>query len=357
MEISRDIILNSFLVEAGEGLAQMEEAILELESHPEDGELIQTIFRVVHTIKGNAGILELPKLQTFAHSCENLLDELRSQTLAVTPQIVNLLFSVLDALRDMVAGARDGKDQISSRGQAVLGKIAKCLEGVAKSGKGFVNEEHPLAANESITATALAKDIDSLRTVRVEVSKLDHLLDLTGEIAIARGRVAKLLENPQDTNFDELKETSQLADSLYSELQETVLKARMVPMGPLFRQFVRTVRDVAKSHGKLARLVIEGEDVEVDTSVIEHLKDPLLHMIRNAIDHGIEAPGLRKRNGKSPTGRVTVKAVHEGASIVIEVSDDGAGLDRERVADVARKKGLAAEPETMAERELFKLIF
>ncbi len=343
MEISRDIILNSFLVETGEGLAQMEEAILELESHPEDGELIQNIFRVVHTIKGNAGILELPKLQSFAHSCENLLDELRSQTLAVTPQIVNLLFSVLDALREMVAGARDGQDEISSRGKTVLSKIAKCLEGVAKSGKDFVNEEHPFAANQSVTATALAKDIDSLRTVRVEVSKLDRLLDLTGEIAIARGRVAKLLENPQDTNFDELKETSQLADSLYGELQETVLKARMVPMGPLFRQFVRTVRDVAKSHGKLARLVIEGEDVEVDTSVIEHLKDPLLHMIRNAIDHGIEPPAQRKKKGKTPSGTVTVRAIHQGASIVIEVIDDGAGLDRERVAEVARKKELALD--------------
>jgi len=131
----------------------------------------------------------------------------------------------------------------------------------------------------------------------------------------------------------------------------------MVSMGPLFRQFVRTVRDVAKSHGKLAHLVIEGEDVEVDTSVIEHLKDPLLHMIRNAIDHGIESPGLRKKNGKSPTGTVTVRAIHEGASIVIEVIDDGAGLDRERVAEVARKKGLALEPEKMAERELFQLIF
>src|SRR5258708_108293 len=357
MEISRDIILNSFLVETGEGLAQMEEAILELESHPEDNELIQNIFRVVHTVKGNAGILELPKLQSFTHTCENLLDELRSQTLAVTPQIVNLLFSVLDALREMVAGARDGQDQISSRGQSVLGKIAKCLEGVAKSGKGFINEQHPLAANESITGTALAKGIDSLRTVRVEVSKLDRLLDLTGEIAIARGRVAKLLENPQDTNFDELKETSQLADSLYAELQETVLKARRVPMGPLFRHSVRTVRDVAKSHGKLARLVVEGEEVEWNAVLIEPLKHHLLPIIRNAIDHGIEPPAQRKKKGKTPSGTVTVRAIHQGGSIVIEVIDDGAGLDRERVAEVARKKELALEPEKMADRELFQLIF
>jgi two-component system chemotaxis sensor kinase CheA len=357
VEISRDVILNSFLVETGEGLAQMEQAVLELETHPEDGELIQTIFRVVHTIKGNASILELPKLVSFAHTTENLLDELRSQNLAVSPQIVNLLFSALDILREMTAGARDGRDEINAQARTVLNKISKCLASGAEARKDIEPEESAPTTGQSIANTAHSKVSDSLRTVRVEVCKLDRLLDLTGEIAIARGRIAKLLENPELTNFDELKETSRLADTLYTELQETVLKSRMVPMGPLFRQFVRTVRDVAKSHGKLAQLVVEGEEVEVDTSVIEHLKDPLLHMIRNAIDHGIESPGLRKRNGKSPTGTVTVRAVHEGASIVIEVSDDGAGLDRDRVAEVARKKGLALEPEKMAERELFQLIF
>jgi len=229
----------------------MEEAILELESHPEDGELIQTIFRVVHTIKGNAGILELPKLQTFAHSCENLLDELRSQTLAVTPQIVICFFPCWMRCAKWLQAPAMVRTKISSRGQSVLGKIAKCLEGVAKSGKGFINEQHPLAANESITGTALAKGIDSLRTVRLKSPSWIVLLDLTGEIAIARGRVAKLLENPQDTNFDELKETSQLADSLYSELQETVLKARMVPMGrcPAIRPHRSRRRKISRQAG------------------------------------------------------------------------------------------------------------
>jgi two-component system chemotaxis sensor kinase CheA len=357
VEISRDIILNSFLVETAEGLVQMEEAILQLESHPDDTELVQTIFRVVHTIKGNAGILELPKLLSFAHATENLLDDLRSQKLSITSHVANLLFSSLDILREMTAGAKDGRDEISAHARTVLNRISKCIAGSSEPANEIIPEDNAPAANSALSNSAILKDSDSLRTVRVEVSKLDRLLDLTGEIAIARGRIAKLLENPQQTNFAELKETSSLADTLYSELQETVLKARMVSMGPLFRQFVRTVRDVAKSHGKLARLVIEGEDVEVDTSVIEHLKDPLLHMIRNAIDHGIEPPGLRKKRGKTPSGTVTVRALHAGASILIEVSDDGAGLDRERVAEVARKKGLAPEPEKLPERELFQLIF
>jgi two-component system, chemotaxis family, sensor kinase CheA len=357
MEISREIILNSFLVETGEGLAQMEEAILELESHPEDLELIQTIFRVVHTIKGNASILELPKLQSFAHSTENLLDELRSQKLSVTSRVVNLLFSSLDVLREMIAAVKEGRDEINARSRTVLNKISKCLAESSESGNDIRREEDAPAATTVLSKTPLSTDWDSLRTVRVEISKLDRLLDLTGEIAIARGRIATLLENPEQADFDQLRETSSLADTLYTELQETVLKSRMVSMGPLFRQFVRTVRDVAKSHGKLARLVIEGEDVEVDTSVIEHLKDPLLHMIRNAIDHGIELPSVRKKQGKPPSGTLTVRAVHQGACIVIEVSDDGAGLDRERVAEVARKRGLALEPEKMPERDLFQLIF
>ena len=355
MEISRDILLKSFLVETGEGLSQMEQAVLALEAHPDDAELIQTIFRVVHTIKGNAGILELPKFQSFAHTLENLLDEIRNQDLTVTAQIVDLFLSSLDVLREMTAGAGEGRDEMSARTRTVLGKISKCLAGSSQAAKETLPEENaPAAVQEAARTTSSS---DSLRTVRVEVSKLDRLLDLTGEIAIARGRIAKLLESPEQTDLDEMRETSRLADSLYTELQETVLKARMVSMGPLFRQYIRTVRDVAKSHGKLARLQIEGEEVEVDTSVIEHLKDPLLHMIRNAIDHGIEAPALRKRKGKPPSGTVTVRAVHQGASIVIEVSEDGAGLDRERITEVVRKRELALEPEKMTDHDLFQLIF
>src|SRR5215831_2217537 len=128
MEISHEVILNSFLVESGEGLSQMEQAILGLESHPDDRELVQDIFRVVHTIKGNAGILELPNLQSFAHSTENLLDEVRSENLEVTPQIINLMFTVLDVLREMVAGARDGRDEVNAQARAVLNKISKSLQ-------------------------------------------------------------------------------------------------------------------------------------------------------------------------------------------------------------------------------------
>ncbi len=355
MEIQRDVILKSFVVETGEGLAQMEEAILELEERPEDGELIQTIFRVVHTIKGNVSILELPKLQAFAHTFENLLDEVRGRSLSVTPEIINLMLASLDVLREMSASAAEGRDETSARAREVLGRISKCIEGRAPASPERTAEENGSGAETGAPRTAHAND--SLRSLRVDVAKLDRLLDLTGEIAIARGRIAQLLENPGAADLEAIRETSRAADALHTELQETVLKARMVSVGPLFRQYSRTVRDLAKAHGKLARLQIEGEEVEVDTSVIEHLKDPFLHMIRNAIDHGIETPGIRKRKGKAASGTVTVRAAHEAGSIVIEVTDDGAGLNRERICEVARKRGIFAEPEKLADQELFQLIF
>jgi two-component system, chemotaxis family, sensor kinase CheA len=355
MEISRDIILKSFLVEAGEGLSQMEGAILELESNPANAEIIQTIFRVVHSIKGNAGILDLSSLHAFSHSLENLLDKIRGRELSVNAEIVNILLQSVDVLREATAAAGKGRDETGSGASAVLARISDSLEESSGPEKTINEDYEPARVRQTVPETSSA-DIYG-KTLRVDVSKLDRLLDITGEIAIARGRMNKLLENPALADLDNLRETSSLADSLFAEFQETVLKARMVSLGPLFRQHLRTVRDVARSQGKLARLQIEGEEIEVDTSVIEHLRDPLLHMLRNAIDHGIESPAVRRQKGKPASGTVTVRAAYQSASIVIEVSDDGAGLDRERICEVARKRGLASEPEKMEEQELFQLIF
>jgi len=356
MEISQDIILKSFLVEGSEGLAQMEGAILELESNPGNAEIIQTIFRVVHSIKGNAGILDLSSLHAFSHSLENLLDKIRSRELSVNAEIVNILLQSVDVLREATTAAGKGRDETGPGASAVLARISSTLEKAPVSREEAGNEDYGPGRTLQTSSETSHTDVSG-KTLRVGVSKLDRLLDITGEIAIARGRMNKLLENPALADLDNLRETSSLADSFFAELQETVLKARMVSLGPLFRQHLRTVRDVAKSQGKLARLQIEGEEIEVDTSVIEHLRDPLLHMLRNAIDHGIESPEVRRQKGKPASGTVTVRAAYQSANIVIEVSDDGAGLDRERISEVARKRGLASAPEKMEEHELFQLIF
>lgn len=353
MEIKRDLILKNFLVESTEGLALMEQSILQLESRPGDNELVQAIFRVVHTMKGNASLLEIENLLAFTHNAEDLLDTVRNGKLLVTPEIITLLLDLVDMLRQMVAAAGEGKDEMPSGAKDILARISRCLKNGAKSDKSKPDDS---ARSEAAPLIAGVSHQDTARTLRVDIEKLDRLLNLVGEMTIARGRVAQLLE-AEEINLEELRDAHSFSDSLHFELQDTILKARMVPIGPLFHQYSRTVRDLAKSLGKMAQLRIEGEEIEVDTSVAEHLKDPLLHIVRNALDHGIEPPGVRKKKGKLPAGTITVRAAHQGGNILIEVSDDGAGLDRQKILEAAQRKGLVVEPEKLSNHGVYQLVF
>jgi two-component system, chemotaxis family, sensor kinase CheA len=356
MEIQRDIILKNFLVESEEGLSLMEQCILGLESDPQDSERIQSIFRVVHTMKGNASLLEIEGLLAFTHSVENLLDHLRNGKLSVTSEIITLLLDLLDALRQMVATAGQGKDETGPGPKSIVARISQCLRADGKAANKPDDTGDSRGRLSESEAMGDARQ-DAARTLRVDVQKLDRLLDLAGELTIARGRVVQMLEAKGEINLEELRNVHSFADTLHYELQDTILKVRMVPIGPLFHQYNRTVRDMAKSLGKMAQLRIEGEDIEVDTSVVEYLKAPLLHMIRNALDHGIEPPAKRKKSGKTQTGTITVRAAREGRNIVIEVMDDGAGLDKQRLIEVAQKKGLIAEPQRLSDTEIYQLIF
>ena len=227
--------------------------------------------------------------------------------------------------------------------------------GGAMSFDGSASSDGSNPADGAAGASRLAAARARGRTLRVDVEKLDRTLDLVGEIAIARGRLAQMAEEGRPAA--ELLEAHREADRLHVELQEVVMKLRMVPLGPMVRPFARTVRDVAAAHGKEARLVVHGAEVEMDTSVVEQLREPLTHMVRNAVDHGIEPPEARRAAGKDPRGTVTLSACHDGSSIVIEMRDDGAGLSRERIAARARAAGLAADPERMSDAELFRLVF
>ncbi len=183
------------------------------------------------------------------------------------------------------------------------------------------------------------------------------MLNLTGEIAVARERLSGLLDEQRSCAADRgVLEAHRAADRLFLDLQEEVMKIRMVPLGPTFRQFVRTVRDVATAQGKLAYVELAGEDVDVDMNVIEHLRDPLTHIVRNAVDHGIETPETREALGKDPRGRLSLQAWHEGGSIVIKVQDDGAGLERAKVIERARAMGYATDFDKLGDNELFRLI-
>ncbi|SPF34719.1 CheA signal transduction histidine kinase [Candidatus Sulfotelmatobacter kueseliae] len=355
MDIDRELLLKSFVSETGEGLAQMEEALLELESHPEDAELVNTVFRVVHTFKGNAGIFELRHAQEFAHALEDLLDKIRARELSFSPDVTDVLLASMDVLRTFTAAAAAGKDAATAKSQKLLQQMKEELEAAAPAAKHEPEGASEPAANAADKAKP-APTATAARTLRVDVQKLDRLLDLTGEIAIARGRTARLLESREQVSIDELAIAHDAETTLQAELQELVMKVRMVPVGPLFRQYQRTVRDLARELGKTVNLQIEGGEVEVDTSVVEHLRDPMLHMVRNALDHGIERPEQRRKAGKPPAGTITLRARHEAGNISIEVEDDGAGLDRARILDAAKTRGIAVDP-ILTDHEVYQLVF
>jgi two-component system chemotaxis sensor kinase CheA len=354
MEIDLDKILQTYVAESEECLVKMEEALVTLEANPDDDKLLEAIFRGAHTIKGNSASLGFPKIAGFAHVFEELLQRLRNHAVPVTGSCVTLLLKSVDALRQMIPEALNGNDELQPLHVELLHQLASGHPGVAtqESPTDSRRRSHgPGRRREDVQAW-----LGKIGTVRIETQRLDRMLNLAGEITIAQGRLRQALESRSLDCLEALESQEQL-ERLTLDLQEHIMKLRMVSVRPTFRQFLRTVRDVAQEHGKLARLALEGEDVEVDVSVIEHLKDPLMHMIRNSIDHGIENPETRQALGKEACGLLTLRAYHEGSDIVIQVIDDGAGLNRERIIERALAMRTITEPEKLADQDLFRLIF
>ena len=297
-DLNQDELLATFADEAAEEIVALENGLLALETAPHDDELRRDLLRYAHTLKGNASCVGLTSLTSIAHAYEELLERIDGNDVEADRALIALLLAGIDCFRKMLAG-----------------NLKATTNGVAN-------------ANAS-----------TKRSLRVSSDRLDRMLDLSGEISIARGRVQQLLATD---NLEDLVETERGLDFLQNELQELIMRARMVPVGPLFRQYARTVRDVAAAHGKNARLVTTGDDVEIDTTAVEMLRDPLTHMIRNAIDHGIEMPEKRLAAGKPEVGTILLHAHHEAGSVIIKVTDDGTGLDREAIAARAARLGLDA---------------
>ncbi len=335
-----------FRDEGLEILIRMEEAVLALERDPSDRETIRTIFRAAHTLKGNAACLGAGGLTTFAHRVEEALQALVDGRAIAGSAMVSALLKAVDVMRRRV---QDGTDEDADPDASELAIIAALESAVAA-------EAAPGPTPETIGTAGPAQEELKTTSLRVAIDKLDRLVNLAGEMAISRGRIRQMLED--GTSRERIVEAFGEADRIGTELQELVLEARMVPLGPTFRQFARTVRDLAAATGKFAHLVIEGEDVEVDLSVLEHLRDPIAHMVRNSLDHGIEMPEVRRAKGKPPQGVVVLSARHEGSNVVVDVKDDGAGFDRKRLVKRAIERGMpAADLERMTDREVFRLIF
>jgi two-component system chemotaxis sensor kinase CheA len=352
-DFDREAVLASFLVESEEGLDLTEHALVQMESNPSDPELLHSIFRVAHTLKGNATSLELRDLAGFAHVVEDLLDVLREQQSLPGADLISLLLKAVDELRAMVAASAAGPRELTAAQQKLRKEIAREVEKRAK---------RTVTAAEAHGESSSAVKLDALpgtgrRTLRADVEKLDHMLNLTGEIVIAQGRLRRMIEKLDVEQGRAILEMHREAERLYMDLQGEVMSIRMVPVGPLFRQFVRPVRDLAKSHGKLARLEVVGGDVEIDTTVLEQLKDPLLHLLRNAVDHGFEKPAVRESRGKNPCGLLRLTAAHSGGNIIVKLEDDGAGFDRTRILEKAKRLGLTSSKDEARDEDLYGLVF
>jgi two-component system chemotaxis sensor kinase CheA len=344
MDLDRDILLQTFLEETQENLVQMEQALVALETRPSDDEALRAVFRGAHTIKGNAATLGFRAVADFAHLFEDVLARLREHALAPSTALTSLMLRALDVLREAVPLAVDGGETLPPAAEAIREALERAREGVvegaaaAKAAPQIPDEDAHLAAGETRVLEG--------RTLRVDVDRLDRMLRLAGEIAISRGRLREMLDRDAGGR-DALR--------LFLDLQEQIMEARLVPLGPVFRRHQRTVRDVGLAVGKQVALVVEGDEVEVDMAVVEHMRDPLTHMIRNAVDHGIEAPEARARVGKDPCGRITLRARRDSGSIVVEIEDDGAGLDLERIREVGAARGF--DTARMRDAELRALIF
>ncbi|WP_167508045.1 chemotaxis protein CheA, partial [Corallococcus aberystwythensis] len=342
-------VLAVFADEAEGLVSSMEENLIALEVSPAEG-LLQDILRGAHTLKGAAGSLGFQAVTDYTHGVEDLLQALLDGRLAPDETRVSLLLGAMDHLRELSRASLAGVDSLGAVHQAHLVRLRE----------GIVAGAPTAAPSLPIALPRLPEPRSSGRgRARMDLERLDRIVTLTAELSVARGRMAQFLSRAEESgaHWEDALNQQREMDPLFEALQEEVMKVRMVPVGPLFRQHLRTVRDLARSQQKLAQLELEGEDATLDTAVLDALRDPLLHLLRNALDHGIETPDQRRAAGKDPRGRLRLKAYHDAGSVVVELSDDGRGIQRERVRERARQRGLVAAPERLRDDELLRLIF
>jgi two-component system chemotaxis sensor kinase CheA len=342
--LDMDRLRGVFRQEAEETLDAMEESLLRLEEHPDQPAPINDVFRHAHTIKGSAAMVGFSELAAYAHSVEDALDLMRQGALDITPERITLLLQIVDAIRGLLAAeSRGGLTQVRAMDAALIERLAG----------GPVTIPDPLLEGENTGMPEADHGVQPARTrsLRVDMRKLDALLSLSGEIAVARGRLMRVSDQQLDIGGTAAEEM----ERLLADLHEQVMEMRLVPLGPTFRQHTRTVRDISSTQGKLVQLVIEGADVEVDASIVEQLRDPLTHLVRNAVDHGVELASARRDAGKDPCATVVLHARHERGVVVVEVRDDGQGLRRDRILAKARERGLVSDGEPLSDSQVFAL--
>lgn len=407
-------LLEGFLTETTELLEKLDDDLVALEKAPSDTDLLNQIFRSIHTVKGASSFLGFDLLVRVTHKTEDVLNRLRKGELLVTPEIMDVVLEATDLVKTLVADIKAG-EIIDREIDETVNKLIPLLteqaqqppaEPVVEPIAAEVNIEPPPAAAPSapsepsaaagqpsaqpespsptaslppaVSAAPAAKktpppkpadkggdDLSDSSTVRVDVKRLDDLMNQVGELVLERNRMIQLNQDLQGGSSDhilfgeEFGKLTKRMNFVTSELQMQVLKMRMIPVEKVFKKFPRIVRSLSRDLGKEVDLQIFGEETELDRSVVDEIGDPLIHLIRNAMDHGLETPEERLAAGKPRTGTLVLAAVHEGNSIIISIKDDGRGIDTERVGRKAIEKGLITEEQlaAMSQREMFDLIF
>jgi two-component system chemotaxis sensor kinase CheA len=376
-------VIREFLLETHENLAQLDLDLVTLEKEPTESATLARVFRTLHTIKGTAGFLGLQKLQAVAHAAESLLSRLRDGELTFNPPIASALLAVVDAVRQMLAAVEttesDGDKDFSGLIQTL--ERLRTSEGIppsvaplppakpspvtepaaAKAGHSPGAPRTPapsVATSEHVPAEPAETRSSAISdsSIRVDVGLLDKLMTLVGELVLARNQILQFSNSQDDTPF---LGTAQRLNLLTTELQAGVMKTRMQPIGTIWSKFPRVVRDLSVACGKQAELRMEGKETELDKTIIEAIRDPLTHLVRNAIDHAIEPPAERLARGKAAQGTLALHAFHEGGKVIIEISDDGAGIDPQRIRAKAIQARLvtAEQADRLSDQELVNLIF
>jgi len=411
----QDEIITEFLVEAHENLDVLDRELLALEKNPHTPELLASVFRRVHTVKGACGFLGFAKMEIVAHASENLLSKVREEELELTPTIITALLGVADTMRSILRGieanGKEGDEDYSpvveninrlqrGGGEAAAAPAPAVAVAAAKSAvtpavaAAAASAPRPAVTPATPTPTvapasaaktapapapAVAKPVAppppppapahvteptgdqrahnvSDSYLRVDVGLLDKLMNLVGELVLARNQVLQVAPLVDDQNFSA---TSQRLNLITTELQSGVMKTRMQPIGNIWEKLPRVVRDLALICGKQVRVEMEGNETELDKTIIEAIKDPLTHLVRNCVDHGVETAADRIAAGKSPEGRLFLRAYHEGGQVNIEISDDGKGMDLDAIKNKALERNLitAEQMARMNERDIQNLIF
>lgn len=385
-------IIDEFLVEADELIASLDTNLVTLETTPNDLDLLNEIFRAAHTIKGTSSFLGFDQVSSLTHRMEDVLNKLRKSEMVVTAEIMDLLLASVDVLKQLLHNVRDGGQdtvdlteitarlEAAAEGRVTLKSAADALAvtavhnaeadwGAVDGIREIVTEARstePLSPGKVPSAArkpAHDKKATGEQTIRVDVNRLDSLINLMGELVLGRNSlmqmVGKLDSEAGASEFERVNQSAAAINYITTELQLAIMKMRMQPVGKVFSRFPRQVRDLARDAGKQIELVVSGEDTELDKSVIEEIGDPLVHLIRNSCDHGIETPDDRKAAGKHARGTIWLSASQEGSNIVIKIRDDGRGLDVDAIRGKAVERGLAsrAEVDRMTDREVFAYIF